>query len=613
MSGLNDFAVRIATVNGTGSASANGMLMQAIFRMGVPISGKNVFPSNIQGLPTWYEIRVNGEGHTARTPSFDFVVAMNPQTYAQDVEGVAHGGWFLHDSTWPLDESVKRDDVTFLGIPLAAMCTENFEGSRTRTLMKNIAYVGALVALLDLDMAVVVKMLEEKFAKKKHLLDANHLALGLGYDYAKEHFENPLPIRLEAIDKTSNHIIIDGNTATALGCVFAGATVGAWYPITPSTSIMDGFTRFCKRFRKTEGGAGKYIILQAEDELSAAGITIGAAWAGARAFTSTSGAGISLMNEFIGLAYYAEVPAVFFDVQRVGPSTGMPTRTQQGDILSTIYASHGDTAHIALFPADPGECFTMARDAFDIAERFQTPTFVISDLDIGMNDWMVERLEWDDSYLPDRGKVLDAKDLEKLEAFYRYLDVDGDEIPYRTLPGVHPKGAYFTRGSGHDKYGRYTESDGPYCEVVDRIKRKILSAGDAVPQPIIERRSGAEIGIVTIGACDGAVREAVSRWEATGTSVDFMRIRAFPFPDSVEAFLRDHEHNYVIEQNRDGQLHRLLLLETGIERTRITSVVDYGGLPMSAETVMSGVTKARANGDARETTGVHSKVEGAQA
>ena len=406
MSGVNDFAIRIATVNGTGSASANGMLMQAIFRMGIPISGKNVFPSNIQGLPTWYEIRVNGDGHTARTPVFDLVIAMNPQTYERDVADVRPGGWLLHDSSWPLDPRLARDDIHFLGIPLAKLTLQHFEGSRTRILMKNIAYVGALVALLDLDRDVVTTMLEESFAKKAHLLDANHKAIALGYDYAKAHFDVPLPIRTKSLHKTSGHVMIDGNTAAALGCVYAGATVAAWYPITPSTSLVDGFTKFCNRFRKTEEGKNNAIILQAEDELSAAGITIGAAWAGCRSFTATSGAGISLMGEFIGLAYYAEIPAVFFDIQRVGPSTGMPTRTQQGDILTIVYASHGDTTHIALFPADPGECFTMAKDAFDLAERYQTPTFVVSDLDIGMNDWMVERFTWDDSYTPDRGKMM---------------------------------------------------------------------------------------------------------------------------------------------------------------------------------------------------------------
>ncbi len=613
---VNDFAVRIATVNGTGSASANGMLMQAIFRMGIPISGKNIFPSNIQGLPTWYEIRVNGAGHTARRADFDLVVAMNAETYARDVADVRAGGWLLYDSTWPLDPALAaRTDITYLGVPLAQLCAEKFEGARTRILMKNIAYVGVLVALLDLDMEVVRGMLEETFASKRHLIDSNMTAIELGASYARAHFGCPLPIRAQTLNLTSGHILIDGNTASALGCVFAGATVGAWYPITPSTSLFDGFARFCKKFRHRPDGKANYIILQAEDELAAVGMVIGAAWAGARSFTSTSGPGVSLMNEFLGLAYYAEIGIVIFDVQRVGPSTGMPTRTQQGDLFSAIFASHGDTAHIALFPADPGECFTMARDAFDLAERFQTPVFVLSDLDIGMNDWMVPKLEWDDAYRPDRGKVLSREQLEKMEAFYRYLDVDGDEIAYRTLPGVHPKGAYFTRGSGHDKHGRYTEDAAKYTEVIDRLKRKVASAKRTAPAPVIERGGGsAAFGIVSLGGCDAAIREAVAAYRAAGTEVDYLRIRAFPFADEVEAFLREHEHNYVIEQNRDGQLHRLLLLETAIPRERITSVVDYGGLPLSKHAVMSGIARARANGEVREeATGMHAKLKGAEA
>ncbi len=594
MSGENDFALRIGTVNGTGSASANGMLMQAIFRMGVPISGKNVFPSNIQGLPTWYEIRVNGAGYTARTPAFDLVVAMNPQTYAEDVQTVRSGGWLVYDSSWPLDPRLSREDIHFLGVPLANMCNAHFEGSRTRILMKNIAYVGVLAALLQFDMVVLRKMLDDKFAAKKHLADANHLAINLGYEYAQSHFSCPLPIHLRPLGKTDDQILIDGNTATALGCVFAGVTVAAWYPITPSTSVMDGFAKFADKYRRTPDGKRKHIIIQAEDELAAAGMVIGAAWAGARSFTSTSGPGISLMGEFIGLAYYAEIPAVFVDVQRTGPSTGMPTRTQQCDILATVYASHGDTAHVVLFPANPGECFTMARDSFDLAERFQTPTFLVSDLDIGMNDWMVERFTWDDSYTPDRGKVLSAAQLEKMDAFYRYLDVDGDHIPYRTLPGTHPKGAYFTRGSGHDKYGRYTENSAAYQEVVDRLKQKVLSAADHVPQPIITRQEGARFSVVTIGGCDAAVREAIDRWAAEGVAVDYMRIRAFPFPASVEQFLQEHDQNFIIEQNRDGQLHKLLLAETTVDRNRLRSVLDYGGIPLSADAVISGVQGAQA-------------------
>ncbi len=457
-SGVNDFAFKIATANGTGSASANGLIMQAIFRMGIPVTGKNLFPSNIQGLPTWYEIRVNKNGYTARTPVFDLMVAMNAATYAKDVAEVRSGGYVLYDSTWPLHENLRRADVTFLGVPLAEMCNAAFKGVRERILMKNIAYAGALAALLGIDTEVMAELTREKFSKKPALLESNRKALDLGFDYVKANLPCPLPIRLEAMDATEDCILIDGNTAAALGCVYAGATVGAWYPITPSTSLMEGFSSFCRRYRQDpETKKNRYAILQAEDELSAIGIVIGASWAGARAFTPTSGPGISLMGEFLGLAYYAEVPAVIFDVQRTGPSTGMPTRTQQGDLMACAYASHGDTKHVCLYPANPREAFEMAVAAFDLAERFQTPVFVLSDLDIGMNDWVIPKLTWDDAYRPDRGKVLSPAELEELKVFYRYLDVDGDGIPERTLPGVHPKGAYFTRGSGHNKFGGYTE------------------------------------------------------------------------------------------------------------------------------------------------------------
>ncbi|MDH5588419.1 MAG: 2-oxoacid:acceptor oxidoreductase family protein, partial [Gemmatimonadota bacterium] len=486
MSQVNDFAFKVATVNGTGSASANGLLLQALFRMGIPVSGKNVFPSNIQGLPTWYEIRVNKDGYTARSPHFQLMVAMNPKSYQQDIAEVDPGGWVLYDSTRELDAEMRRDDVTFYGIPLAAMCADRFEKARTRILMRNIGYVGALVALLDIEMDVVAGMLEEKFAAKRQLVDANMSAIAMGYDYAKEHFECPLPIRVERMDATRDSVMVTGNSATALGCVYAGATVGCWYPITPATGVMDAFTEYCQQFRvDPDSGKNNYCILQAEDELAAAGMVIGASWMGARSFTPTSGAGISLMSEFIGLAYYAEVPSVFVDVQRTGPSTGMPTRTQQGDLLLTAYASHGDTKHVCLYPADPKECFEFSVAAFDLAERFQTPVFLVSDLDIGMNDWMIPRLEWDDAYRPDRGKVLSAEDLDEMDAFYRYLDVDGDGIPYRTLPGTHPRGSYFTRGSGHDKWGRYTENSEAYLEVVDRLVVKIRSAAEHVPQPEI--------------------------------------------------------------------------------------------------------------------------------
>lgn len=587
--GVNDFGLKVATVNGTGSASANGLLLQALFRMGIPVSGKNVFPSNIQGLPTWYEIRVNKDGYTARSPDFQLILAMNPESYARDIEEVVSGGWILYDNTRELDEEFKRDDVTFIGIPLAGMCVEHFQGARTRILMKNIMYVGALVALLDIDMDVVKGMLQEKFAAKQHLMDANFQAIELGYQYTKDHFDCPLPIRLESMDETKDSVMITGNAAAALGCVYAGATVGAWYPITPSTSLMDGFTEYCARFRvDPDTGKHRYSILQAEDELSAAGMVIGAAWMGARAFTPTSGPGISLMSEFIGLAYYAEVPSVFFDVQRTGPSTGMPTRTQQGDLMMCAYASHGDTKHIVLFPSDPKECFEFAVAAFDIAERFQTPTFVVSDLDIGMNDWMIPKLEWDDGYTPDRGKVLDADEIEKLERFYRYLDVDGDHVPYRTLPGVHPKGSYFTRGSGHDKYGRYTEDSDAYVDVMDRLLKKVDSAAEYLPVAEVHGESS-PYGMVSIGGCHWAVLEARDDLRGRGVEIDYLRIRGFPFSASIEDFLASHEKIFVIEQNRDEQLRKMLLMETDCTKEKLVSITNYGGQPLSKGHVLEGI------------------------
>ena len=590
MDRVNDFAFKIATANGTGSASANGLIMQAIFRMGIPVTGKNVFPSNIQGLPTWYEIRVNKHGYTARTPHFDLMVALNAATYAKDVAEVRSGGWLMFDSSWPLDEKLKRPDVTYLGVPLAELCNAAFTGVRERILMKNIAYAGALAALIGIDTEVVRALTQEKFSKKPALMASNDTAIALGYNYAKDHFACPLPIRLERMDETKDKILIDGNTAAGLGCVFAGATVGAWYPITPSTSLMEGFKGFCQKFRvDKDTKKNRYAIIQAEDELAAIGMVIGASWAGARAFTPTSGPGISLMNEFIGLAYYAEVPAVIFDVQRTGPSTGMPTRTQQGDLMLCAYASHGDTRHICLYPSDPKEAFEMAVASFDLAERFQTPVFVLSDLDIGMNDWMVPKLQWDDTYRPDRGKVLSAAELEAAKTFYRYLDVDGDGIPQRSLPGVHPKGAFFTRGSGHNKFGAYTEDSDEYQEVLDRIDRKIQNAAKAVPAPIIRRTLGATVGLVTVGGCHAACVEAMDLLAKDGIAVDYLRVRGFPFGDEVRAFLAEHETNFVVEQNRDAQLRSLLMLNTGVPLTQLESVRYYAGFPMSAHHVISGV------------------------
>jgi len=587
---VNDFAFKIATANGTGSASANGLIMQAIFRMGVPVTGKNVFPSNIQGLPTWYEIRVNKHGYTARTPHFDLMLALNAATYARDVAEVRPGGYLMFDSSWPLDEKLHRPDVTYLGVPLAEMCNAAFKGVRERILMKNIAYAGALAALIGMDTEVIANLTREKYAAKKSLLDSNETAIALGYDYARAHFDCPLPIQLEKMDATKDSILIDGNTAAALGAVYAGATVGAWYPITPATSVMEAFKGFCMKYRRDpETKQKKFAILQAEDELAALGMVIGASWAGARAFTPTSGPGISLMNEFIGLAYYAEIPAVIVDVQRTGPSTGMPTRTQQGDLMLCAYASHGDTRHICLYPADPREAFEFAAKAFDIAERFQTPTFLVSDLDIGMNDWMVPRLKWDDSYKPDRGKVLSAEDLDSAKNFWRYYDHDGDGIPQRSLPGVHPKGAFFTRGSGHNKYGAYTEDATEYQEVLDRLDRKIQGATKAVPQPLIKQIAGAAVGLVTVGGCHAACVEAMDLLALDGIKVNYMRVRGFPFGDEVRQFLEQHEVNFIVEQNRDAQLRSLLMLDLGVNIEKLESVRYYAGFPMSAHHVINGV------------------------
>ncbi|MGB8694415.1 MAG: 2-oxoacid:acceptor oxidoreductase family protein, partial [Steroidobacteraceae bacterium] len=450
---VNNFVIKIATVNGTGSASANGLLMKAVFRSGVPVVGKNYFPSNIQGAPTWYEIRVTRAGYRARSGQVDIMVALNSETYARDLQEVVSGGYFIYDSTWPRSALLMRDDITVLGVPLARLCNENFQGVRTRILMKNICYAGALAALCDLDLDVIRGLLAETYAKKPALVESNMKAIQLGYDYTKQQFECPLPLRVAKLDATRGHIIIDGNTAAGLGCVYAGATVGAWYPITPSTSLMDAFKSFADKLRLDAGtGRKNYIMIQAEDELASIGMVIGANWNGARAFTATSGPGISLMQEFLGLAYYTETPAVVFDVQRVGPSTGMPTRTQQSDIRLAAYASHGDTRQVCLYPANPEECFQFAATAFDLADRLQTPVLVLSDLDIGMNDWMCPDLKWDANYQPDRGKLLDAEQLSKIDKFWRYYDHDDDGIPQRTLPGVSAKGAYFARGSGHNQY-----------------------------------------------------------------------------------------------------------------------------------------------------------------
>jgi 2-oxoglutarate ferredoxin oxidoreductase subunit alpha len=591
---INDFVLKLANVNGTGSASANTLLMKSIFRMGVPVMGKNYFPSNIQGLPTWYEIRVTRDGYVARSGRIDLMVAMNAETYSKDVQEVSPGGYLLFDSSWPRATLLKRDDITILGVPLALMCNERFKGVRARILLKNIMCAGVLAALLEIDLDVMRGMLGESYASKKSLLDSNVQALEIGYNYAKEHFQCPLPLRVQRMDKTANHILIDGNTAAGLGCMYAGATVGAWYPITPSTSLMDAFKSFCEKWRiDPVTGERLFVVVQAEDELSAIGAVIGASWNGARSFTPTSGPGISLMNELVGLAYYAEIPAVIFDIQRVGPSTGMPTRTQQCDLMLAAYASHGDTRHVLLFPNNPEECFYMAVNAFDLAERLQTPVFVMSDLDIGMNDWMCPVLKWDESYQPDRGKVLSKEQIVALPKFQRFVDKDGDGIAARTLPGVHPKGAFFTRGSGHNQFGGYTEDAAEYQLVLDRLKRKHDTAKALVPKAVITGRQGHEaghdIGIVSIGSCDGAINEALDILRRRGIHLDYMRVRGFPFGTEVEEFLAAHALLFVVEQNRDAQFKSLLTLETAVEKAKLRSILHYSGLPISSVCIVEGV------------------------
>mgnify|MGYP002343968725 FL=1 len=571
--------------------------MKSIFRMGIPVVGKNYFPSNIQGLPTWYEIRVTGAGYQSRSNRVDVMVAMNAQTYTQDMADVAPGGWLIYDSTWPRDQLFNRKDITVIGIPFSKLCNENFDGVRARILMKNIAYVGTVAALLDIDLDVIVKLLQETFAAKAHLIDSNMQAIRLGYDYANNNVICPLPMHVEPMDKTSNSVIMDGNTAAGLGCMYAGATVGAWYPITPSTSLMDAFRSFCSRYRvDPETGKNTYAIIQAEDELAAIGMVVGAAWNGARSFTPTSGPGISLMSEFIGYAYYAEIPTVIFNVQRTGPSTGMPTRTQQCDLLSCAYASHGDTKHVLLFPSDPEECFYMAPKAFDMAERLQTPVMVMSDLDIGMNDWMVPELEWDESYVPDRGKVLNAEQLEEMDKFYRYLDVDGDGIPYRTLPGVHPKGAYFTRGSGHTKLGAYTEDAAAYQDVVDRLLVKWETARGILPGPEIQYSKLNKSGIITIGSGGGACKEALDRLAVEDIGLNYCRIRSFPFNKDVADFIEQHDVVYVVEQNRDAQLRTLLINDIEANQRKLVSLLHYNGMPINSGFVVSRVLEEIAKG-----------------
>jgi len=592
ISSVNDFVVRFANVNGSGSASANELFGRAILRMGVPVSPRNIFPSNIQGLPTWYEVRVTEAGHLGARGGVDLMVAMNPQTFDKDVASIEPGGYLLYDSTKPLPVSKFRPDINVIGVPLTEICNKTYTDPRQRQLFKNIMYIGALSALLDMDVPAIEKLLGEQYKGKEKLLEPNVHALHLGRDWALANLQCPIGLRLKSADKVGDRIFIEGNAAAALGAVYGGATVCAWYPITPSSSLADAFTSYCKRLRHDpETKEAKYAIVQAEDELASIGMVIGAAWNGARAFTATSGPGISLMQEFIGLAYFAEIPAVIYDVQRAGPSTGMPTRTQQCDLISAAYASHGDTKHVLLLPEDPAEAFEFGAQAFDLADRLQTPVFVMLDLDIGMNHRLCRPLAWDDSKVYDRGKVMTAAELEAGKEFGRYLDVDGDGIPYRTYPGTHPtKGSFFTRGTSRDRYARYTEEGPAYVDNMQRLLRKFETAKDLVPRPVQANAARpTKFGVIYFGSTSPAMDEAIGLLEADGQALDRMRIRAFPFHSSVTSFLADHDFVFIVEQNRDAQLRSLIVNECGVDPVRLIPVLHYDGTPITARFIAKAI------------------------
>ena len=621
----NDFVVRFANVNGTGSASANALFTKAVFRMGVPVTPKNIFPSNIQGLPTWYEVRVSEKGYLGRREDVDLMIAVNPQSMKKDYADVRKGGYFVYDNTKPLPPGYDRTDVLHLGIPMTALCNAEFTDARQRQLFKNIVYIGALATLFDIEFPVLEQLVGEQFKGKEKLIAPNIKALSLGVSYVKENFECPFDLRIERRDLLGDKILYSGNSACALGAIYAGATVAAWYPITPSTSVVDAFAKYCAKYRSnSETGKNNYAIVQAEDELAAIGMVMGASWNGARAFTATSGPGVSLMQEFLGLGYFAEVPAVLIDVQRTGPSTGMPTRTQQSDVLLAAYASHGDTKHPLLFPATPKECFEMTADAFDLTERLQTPVIVMTDLDLGMNDHITDTLVWDDRRKYDRGKVLSSEQLETIYAamtnsngegplpgaieldaltndnaapeqpleqfrgkFGRYLDIDEDGVPYRTIPGVHAtKGAFVTRGSSRDEYAVYTEDNEVYRRNMDRLRRKWETAKELVPQPEIRSAvGGAPSAVIYFGTSTFAAEEALELLTEEEIYLDAMRVRAFPFSKSFRSFVDAHERVFVIEQNRDAQLRSLMMIELGIDAAKLVSVLNYDGMPITADNI----------------------------
>ena len=587
---VNDFVLKFANVNGSGSASANELFAKAILRMGVPVSPRNIFPSNIQGLPTWYEVRVNEKGYLGRRGGIDMMVAMNPQTWDADIAEIETGGYLFYDNTRPIPPEKFREDITVIGVPLTEISNFNYSDSRQRQLFKNIIYIGALSMLLDVEIDVFKKLFEEQYKGKELLLDSNMKALNLGRNHVLQNLSHPIGLRVERRENVGDSIFTDGNSAAALGCVYGGATVAAWYPITPSSSVPEAFQKYCDKYRIDPAtGQNRFAIIQAEDELASIGIVIGAGWNGARAFTATSGPGVSLMTEFIGLAYFAEIPVTIINVQRGGPSTGMPTRTQQSDILCCAYASHGDTKHILLLPEDPYECFVHAATALDLAERLQTPVFLMTDLDIGMNQRLSKPFAWDDDKTYDRGKVMTAEELESGKEFGRYKDVDGDGIPWRTIPGTHPtKGSYFTRGTTRDPYARYSEKGSDYMYNMDRLQKKFKTAAQLVPAPEFTTASKASsIGVIYYGSTSPAMKEAFNLLEQQGIHLNGMRLCAFPFGDAVDGFVDRHELVFVVEQNRDAQMRSLLINELDIDPSRLIKVLHYDGTPITARFIHS--------------------------
>lgn len=600
----NKFVIKFANVNGSGSASANQLFAKGIFRSGITVSPKNIFPSNIQGLPTWFEVRVSEKGYQGRRESVDIMVAMNPQSYDQDVQEINPGGYILYDSSWKRD--FGRTDINVIEIPLTKICLKEFFDSKQRFLFKNIVYVGALSSLLGIDKNIYEVLIEEQFKGKEKLIEPNVKALGLGFNYAEENLRDRCAIKVEKSNKTDGMILTSGNDASGLGCIYGGATVCTWYPITPSTSLAESFTSYCEELRiEPKSDKNKFAIIQAEDELAAIGMAIGANWNGARGFTATSGPGISLMSEFIGLAYFAEVPLVIFDIQRGGPSTGMPTRTQQSDVLTCAYASHGDTKHVLLMPSTPKECFDFAAEAFDLADRLQTPIIVLSDLDLGMNDWTTPELQWDDSREYDRGKVLSKADLENLDTYGRYLDVDGDGIPYRTYPGTHPnKGAYFTRGTSHDENARYTEDGKVNAKNLSRLLKKYQTASELVPRPEFKQGSNlSSIGVIYFGSTEASMNETLDLLQEEGIVLDAMRLRAFPFNLEVWEFIEDHDLLFIVEQNRDGQMRTLIMAEGGIVPDKLVSILCFDGSPITADFIFNKITSHISGFPAKEASG----------